>query len=78
AKKYERRLNMKNEYLYASYVTTSMSKHYFALQLMVEGVLNKKPKLDLKGVHLRGVKIAELVRKFTGKLMRKILNALYS
>lgn len=78
AKKYERRLNMKNEYLYASYVTTSMSKHYFALQLMVEGVLNKKPKLDLKGVHLRGVKIAELVRKFTGKLMRKILDALYT
>lgn len=85
SKKYLYRLNMKNEYLFASYVTTSMSKHYYALQLMVEGILNKKkgtdeldPQLELKGVHLRGVKIAELVRNFTNKLMRKVLNALYS
>lgn len=78
SKKYLHRLNMKNEYLFASYVTTSMSKHYYALQLMVEGVLNKKPALELKGVHLRGVKIAELVRNFTNKLMRRVLDALYT
>lgn len=77
AKKYRHRLNMKNEYLFASYVTTSMSKHYFALQLMVEGILNDHADLELKGVHLRGVKIALLVRDFTTKLMRKILDALY-
>lgn len=77
AKKYRYRLNMKNEYLFASYVTTSMSKHYYALQLMIEGVLNEHPDLELKGVHLRGVKIAELVRNFTTKLMRKVLDALY-
>lgn len=83
--KYLFRLNMKNEYLFASYVTTSMSKHYYALQLMVEGILNKDketgeldPQLELKGVHLRGVKIAELVRKFTGDLMRRVLDALYN
>lgn len=84
ADRYQFRLNMKNEYLFASYVTTSMSKHYYALQLMVEGVLNidketgkLKPALELKGVHLRGVKIAELVRTFTDKLMRRVLDALY-
>ena len=77
AKKYLHRLNMKNEYLFGSYVTTSMSKHYFALQLMVEGILNDHADLELKGVHLRGVKIALLVRDFTTKLMRKILDALY-
>lgn len=77
AKKYQFRLNMKNEYLFASYVTTSMSKHYFALQLMVEGVLNDHPDLELKGVHLRGIKIALKVREFTNKLMRQILDALY-
>jgi len=76
--KYQNRLNMKNEYLFASYVTTMMSKHYYALQLMVEGVLNAKPALELKGVHLRGVKIAELVRNFTNKLMRRVLDALYT
>jgi hypothetical protein len=77
ANKYLYRLNMKNEFLFASYVTTSMSKHYFALQLMVEGVLNDEPDLELKGVHLRGVKIALKVREFTNKLMRDILDALY-
>lgn len=75
--KYLYRLNMKNEYLFGSYITTSMSKHYFALQLMVEGVLNDFPDLELKGVHLRGVKIAQKVREFTNKLMRDILDALY-
>lgn len=78
ADKYLFRLNMKNEYLFGSYVTTSMSKHYYALQLMVEGILNKKPELELKGVHLRGVKIAQLVRDFTGKLMRRVLDTLYN
>lgn len=77
AKKNRHRLNMKNEYLFGSYVTTSMSKHYFALQLMVEGVLNEHPDLELKGVHLRGVKIAAKVREFTTRLMRSILDALY-
>lgn len=78
ADKYLFRLNMKNEYLFGSYVTTSMSKHYYALQLMVEGILNKKPELELKGVHLRGVKIAQLVRDFTGRLMRQVLDTLYT
>lgn len=76
-KKYRYRLNMKNEYLFGSYVTTSMSKHYYALQLMIEGKLNDHPDLERKGVHLRGVKIAAKVREFTTRLMRKTLDALY-
>lgn len=76
-KKYLYRPNMKNEYLFSSYVTTSMSKHYYALQLMIEGILYDVPKLELKGVHLRGIKIALKVREFTGRLMRDVLDALY-
>ena len=76
--RYLYRLNMKNEYLFSSYVTTSMSKHYYAMQLMLEGVLHAKPKLELKGVHLRGVKIALKVREFTNKLMRDVLDAIYN
>lgn len=76
--RYMYRLNMKNEYLFSSYVTTSMSKHYYAMQLMLEGVLHAKPKLELKGVHLRGVKIALKVREFTNKLMRDVLDAIYN
>lgn len=77
SKKYERRLNMKNEYLFSAYLTTAMSKHYCALQLMLEGILNDKPKLELKGVHLRGIKIALKVREFTKDLMHRLLNAVY-
>jgi len=76
--RYMYRLNMKNEYLFSSYVTTSMSKHYYAMQLMLEGILHPKPKLELKGVHLRGVKIALKVREFTNTLMRKVLDAIYN
>ncbi|MNG46927.1 hypothetical protein D3C79_47910 [compost metagenome] len=76
--RYMYRLNMKNEYLFSSYVTTSMSKHYYAMQLMLEGILHAKPKLELKGVHLRGVKIALKVREFTNTLMRKVLDAIYN
>lgn len=75
--KYMRRMNMKNEYLFGSYTTTSMSKHYYGLQLMVEGILNEHPDLETKGVHLRGVKIALQVREFTSRLMRRTLDALY-
>ena len=77
AKKYRYRLNMKNEYLFSAYVTTSMSKHYYALQMMIEGVLNDHPELELKGVHLRGIKIAQKVREFINKLMVDVLNAIY-
>ena len=78
ANRYMYRLNMKNEYLFSSYVTTSMSKHYYAMQLMLEGILHAKPKLELKGVHLRGVKIALKVREFTNRLMREVLDAIYN
>lgn len=75
--KYLGRNNMKNEYLFGSYVTTDMSKHYYALQLMVEGVLNKEMELECKGVHLRGIKIALKVRELSNKLMVDVLNTIY-
>lgn len=77
ANRFRNRLTMKNEYLFSSYVTTLMSKHYYAMQLMLEGVLHKVPKLELKGVHLRGIKIAKMVREFTNRLMRNVLDAIY-
>lgn len=70
-------LSMKNEYLFGAYVTTLMSKHYFATQVMVEGVLNKKIEMEIKGVHLRSAKIAKAIREFTFKLMRQVLDAIY-
>lgn len=71
------RLNMKNEYLFGSYVTTLMSKHYFATQMMVEGVLNKEVEMEIKGVHLRSSKVALQIKEFAHQLMRDILDAVY-
>lgn len=71
------RLNMKNEYLFGSYVTTLMSKHYFATQMMVEGVLNKEIEMEIKGVHLRSSKVALQIKEFAHQLMRDILDAVY-
>lgn len=70
-------LNMKNEYLFGSYVTTLMSKHYYATQLMQEGVVNKKVKMEIKGVHLRSSKVAIIIKDFAHKLMRDILDVIY-
>lgn len=77
AKRYRNRLTMKNEYLFGGYVTTLMSKHYFATQLMVEGVLNKNVEMEIKGVHLRSSKVAHEIKDFAHKLMREILDCIY-
>lgn len=77
AKRYRYRLNMKNEYLFGSYVTTLMSKHYYATQLMVEGVINPEVKMEIKGVHLRSAKIAKQIKDFAHALMREVLDAIH-
>lgn len=77
SKKYLYRLTMKNEYLFGSYVTTTMSKHYFATQVMVEGVMQKKIKMEIKGVHLRSSKIAAEIKEFAHGLMREILDCIH-
>lgn len=77
AKRFLYRLNMKNEYLFGAYVTTTMSKHYYATQLMVEGVMNKEVEMEIKGVHLRSAKIAANIKSFAHKLMREVLDAIH-
>lgn len=77
AKRFRYRLNMKNEYLFGAYVTTTMSKHYYATQLMVEGVMNKEVEMEIKGVHLRSAKIAANIKAFAHGLMREVLDAIH-
>lgn len=76
AKKNLRMLGMKNEYYFGAYVTTLMSKHYYASQQMVEGVMNKEPEMEIKGVHLKSSKIAAPIKAFAQKLMQDTLNAI--
>lgn len=76
SKKNLRMLGMKNEYYFGAYVTTLMSKHYYASQLMVEGVMNKEPEMEIKGVHLKSSKIASNIKEFAQKLMSETLTAI--
>lgn len=69
-------LYMKNEFFFGGYVTTQMSKHYYALQRMVEGVMNVEPEMEIKGVHLKGAKIPKSIRDKAQALMGKIINAI--
>lgn len=76
SKKNLRMLGMKNEYYFGAYVTTLMSKHYYASQQMVEGVMNEKPDMEIKGVHLKSSKIASNIKAFAQKLMGDTLEAI--
>lgn len=71
-----RMLGMKNEYYFGAYVTTQMSKHYYASQQMVEGVMNEHPEMEIKGVHLKSSKIAKSIKDFAQKLMSDTLRAI--
>lgn len=71
-------LEMKNEYYFSSYVTTDMSKHYYAYQDMVEGVVNKEVDIEVKGVHLKSSKIASVIKDKAQELMVMTLDAIKS
>lgn len=69
-------VEMKNEYYYGAYLTTLKSKHYYAIKRMVEGVFLHDPKMDIKGVNLKSVKIAADIRDKAYDLMFRIVTAI--
>lgn len=68
-------LIMKNEFFYKVLLTIlDMKKHYVGLQSIKEGFILPKPKLDLKGVGLRGSSICkESTEAFKDILVNDIL-----
>lgn len=69
-------LNMKNEYFFGGYITTWMSKHYYASQRMVEGVMNEEAEMEIKGVHLRSSKISISIKEIAESLMKDAIFAI--
>lgn len=69
-------LGMKNEFYFGAYVTTLMSKHYYANKLMCEGVVYDEPEMEIKGVHLKSSKIALSIKAFAQKLMSDTLSCI--
>lgn len=68
------RLTMKNEYYFETFVLTNMGKHYFATQTAREGNFYAKPKLELKGVHLRNSNVPKEIRDRGNKIINDILD----
>lgn len=68
------RLTMKNEYYFETFVLTNMGKHYFATQAAREGNFYAKPKLELKGVHLRNSNVPGEIRERGNAIINDILD----
>lgn len=69
------RLAMKNEFLFPAMMIYPIKKTYVGLQLIQEGVVFKKPKLDIKGQTLRGSSICAKSLNFAAEIMNEdILN----
>lgn len=67
-------LAMKNEYSFPEFALTSMAKNYFASMSMREGNVFKKPRMEVKGVELRGSKMPAKILKAADDMMAEILH----
>ncbi len=67
-------LSMKSEYLWRSFIPTSVSKHYFAQTIVQEGNVYKEPETERKGVHLRNSAVPKVAINHGNALMDYILN----
>lgn len=75
SKKKLRQLAMKNEYYFAVLSLTTRSKHYYASQDAVEGVMFNKPRMEVKGVGLRDSKVPPRINRAAKKLMDEIITS---
>lgn len=70
-----RQLAMKNEYYFAVLSLTTRSKHYYASQDAVEGVMFQKARMEVKGVGLRDSKVPPRINRAAKKLMDEIITS---
>lgn len=65
-------LKMKNEYYWYSFITTNMTKHYFADTGIQEGKVYAQPEKEVKGVNLIASKVNKTYRKIGEEMMEYI------
>ena len=63
---------MKNEYKFEVFVPTLNTKHYYALITYQEGNIYKKPKMEIKGVHLKSSNSPRFINKLAEEMMEEI------
>lgn len=71
-----RMLSMKNEFYFEVLTLANRSKHYSASQDAQEGLMFKKPKMEIKGVGLRDSKVPPKIQRGAKKLMKGITDTI--
>lgn len=71
-------MNMKNEFMMPVEILTSLKKHYASILKVQEGVFYSEPKLDLKGVGLRGSAYSAAATNYAEWFIRTIINEIYT
>lgn len=67
-------MQMKNEFMMPIMILTSLKKHYMSFLAIQEGVIYKKPRLDIKGVNLRGSNFSKGVLNFVTWFIQRVLD----
>lgn len=67
------RLYMKNEFMYVVFLRTMIKKHYFGKATIKEGRYLGKPKIDIKGVGLRGSTQPKRTLNLNEKMMHMMM-----
>lgn len=71
------KMNMKNEFMMPIEIMTSLKKHYASILAIQEGVFYKTPKMDIKGVNLRGSNFCQETLDYVEWWIQDIINAIY-
>lgn len=71
-------MNMKNEFMMPIEILTSLKKHYASILKIQEGVFYSTPRLDIKGVNLRGSNFSKQTLNFVTWFIQSIIDDIYN
>ena len=71
-------MNMKNEFMMPIEILTTLKKHYIAMLKIQEGVVYSKPRLDIKGVNLRGSNFSHNTLNYVVWFIQGIIDDIYT
>ena len=68
---------MKNEFMMPIEILTSLKKHYMSILKIQEGVFYKNPRMDIKGVNLRGSNFSASVLNYVTWFITSLIQDIY-
>ena len=73
-----KRMNMKNEFMMPVEILTTLKKHYASILKIQEGVFYGTPRLDIKGVNLRGSNFSKDTLNYTTWFIQALIDEVYN